>query len=207
MEQLNTGIEVLDRRLGGGIPAGSTVALVAPPSSSAELFLYELTASRQTMYLSTIRSAEAIRDALTATQAPTGDPTVHDLDRSQVLDQAKRAVGMLGEENGLIIDPVDPMEERDASRYGGFLNGLQTHLQNTKGYAVLHCLADEHSPVNRRMTLHAADIIFNLETDVRGSNLINRLTVPKNRSGRAISEEIKLELVDSVAVDTSRDIA
>ena len=56
VERLRTGIEVLDRKLDGGIPAGSIVALTADPASQAELFLYELTATRGTLYLSLDRT-------------------------------------------------------------------------------------------------------------------------------------------------------
>ena len=42
--RLKTGIDVLDRKLNGGLPAGCIVALTASPSSQAELLLYELTA-------------------------------------------------------------------------------------------------------------------------------------------------------------------
>lgn len=207
MATLETGIEVLDRRLGGGVPAGSTVALVAPPSSGAELLLYELTGARPTLYLSTVRSATAVRDALDATAAPTGDPTVAELVGGEVLDDANRAVGRLGDGQALLVDPVDPLESRQTGRYVRFLNDLQNQLQNTKGCAILHCLADDEHPPNRRLTLHAADVVFDLETEMRGNSLVTRLTVPKNRGGRAVTDEIKLELIDRVAVDTSRDIA
>lgn len=207
MTLLATGIDILDRRLDGGIPEGSVIALVAPPSSSAELLLYQLTAARQTLYLTTVRSAAAVRDALDTTRAPVGNPTVRELTAAEVLDQAHRAIGRVGEEAQLIVDPLDPIENREASRFVTFLNELQTQMQNTKGFAVLHCLHDGGDPTNRRLTLHAADIVFNLQMEVRGSNLVNRLTVPKNRGGRAINDEIKLELTEEVAVDTSRDIA
>lgn len=207
MPPLTTGIDVLDRRLGGGIPAGSIVALVAPPPSSAELLLYELTSSRETLYLSTVRSAAAVRDAFEATQAPTGDPVVKGLDGVEVLDQANRSVGRVEEDQTLIIDPFDPIEQREEPRVVTFLNDLQTHLQNTSSYAIVHCLKGRHRPEHRRLTLHAADIVLDIETEIRGSNLVNRLTVPKNRGGKAITEEIKLDLVDQVNVDTSRDIA
>jgi len=202
-----TGITVLDRRLDGGIPQGSVVALIAPPESNAELLLYQLTAARQTLYLTTIRSAAGVRDGFRMTKAPIGDPVIRELSAAEVLDQANRVISRINNEVILIIDPVDPIEERESSRYAYFLNELQTHMQNTGGFAVLHCLNDDHHPSNRRLTLHAADLIFNLETEVRGSNLVNRLTVPKNRGGRAINDEIKLELTEQVAIDTSRDIA
>ncbi len=207
MDVCKTGITVLDRQLDGGIPAGSVVALVAPPESNAELLLYQLTASRQTFYLTTVRSAAAVRDALSMTKAPIGKPMVRELTSAEVLDQANRAISRLNEDLTLIIDPIDPIEQRESSRYVNFLNELQTHMQNTGGFAVLHCLQDDDHPSNRRLTLHAADIIFNLDMSVRGSQLINRLTIPKNRGGTAITDEIKLELVEEVAIDTSRDIA
>lgn len=207
MALLETGIQILDRRLGGGVPEGSVVALVAPPASNAELLLYQFTSARPTLYMTTVRSSAAVRDAFRATEAPVGDPTIRELAEGEVLDQANRSIGRLKEDTTLIIDPADPMEQREQSRYINFLDNLQTHMQNTKGYAVLHCLDDPDRPENRRVTLHAADTVFNLETEVRGSNLVNRLTVPKNRGGQAITEEIKLELIDEVAVDTSRDIA
>lgn len=207
MSLRRTGIEVLDRRLDGGIREGSIIALVAPPESNAELFLYQLTAAHSTLYLSTVRSAPAVRDAFRMSPAPSGNPKIHALSNAEALDQANRAVGQLPEDATLIIDPIDPLEERSNSRYISFLNELQTHMQNTKGYAVLHCLADDATPDNRRLTVHSADVVFNLSMEVRGSDLVNRLTIPKNRGGRAITEEIKLELTEEVAVDTSRDIA
>lgn len=207
MDLLETGISVLDRQLGGGIPRGSVVALSAPPSSNAELLLYQLTSARPTLYMSTVRSAAAVRDGLRVTNAPIGDPTIRELAGAEVLDQANRAIGRISDDITLIIDPIDPIEEREHSRYTNFLNELQTHMQNTHGYAMLHCLSDGNAPEHRRLTLHAADIVFNLQMEVRGNQLVNRLTVPKNRGGKAITDEIKLELVDRVAVDTSRDIA
>ena len=75
-DRLRTGIDVLDRKLDGGIPAGSMVTLSAPPSSQAELFLYELTATRGTLWLSLNRTAEAVTDSVEATPTETGDPTV-----------------------------------------------------------------------------------------------------------------------------------
>jgi hypothetical protein len=47
----------------------------------------------------------------------------------------------------------------------------------------------------------------NLNIEVNGDRIENRLAVPKFRGGRALTDIIKLELAESVSIDTSRDIA
>jgi KaiC/GvpD/RAD55 family RecA-like ATPase len=74
--RLRMGIDVLDRKLDGGVPPGSIVAYVADPASQSELLLYELTAARRTLYLTTQRSTEAVEDALARSPATIGNPTV-----------------------------------------------------------------------------------------------------------------------------------
>lgn len=205
--RLETGIGVLDRKLDGGIPAGSIVALCASPASQSELLLYELTAARGTLYLTTQRSDQAVRDAIEESSTEVGSPTVRDIGGSEPLDQANRLIRALPEGANLIIDPVDELEMRERARYCNFLNEVQTHMVNTGSIAVLHCLDGHSTPENRSTTQHMADVVFQLDTDVRGSDLENRLSVPKFRGGKALMETIKLELSDQVDIDTSRDIA
>ena len=206
-KRLPTGITVLDRQLDGGVPAGSIVLLNADPASQSELFLHELSATRGTLYLTTVRSEHAVRDALDRTTARTGNPTIRDIGADAPLDHANRLVGALPEEANLIVDTLDPLESSDSARYRNFLNSVQTHMANTGGLAVLHGLTGRSVPENRDMTEHMADVVFDLETEVRGSEIVNRLAVPKFRGGRAPGETIKLKLEETVAVDTSRDIA
>lgn len=205
--RLRTGIDVLDRKLSGGIPPGSVVALVAPPASQAELLLYELTVPRQTLYLTAERSAEAVRDAFDRTNAPTGSPEVRRLDGEAPVDAAHRLVEALPEDSTLIVDPVDTLESQDLSRYRRFLNALQTAMVNTGGLAVLHCLDGLTPPPGRDNTVYMADVVFSLDTRISGESVENRLAVPKFRGGRALDETIKLELAERVQIDTSRDIA
>ncbi|ELZ34497.1 reca-superfamily ATPase possibly involved in signal transduction [Halogeometricum pallidum JCM 14848] len=205
-DRLTTGITVLDRELGGGIPAGSIVALLADPASQSELFLYELTAVRGTLYLTTVRSDQAVEDAIARTRTRTGSPTVRDVGGEAPLDVANKLVRDLPEGANLIVDIVDVLESNDPVRYRAFLNGLQTHMVNTGGLAVLHGMKGGE-PANRRYTEHMADVVFDLRTTVDGAEIENRLAVPKFRGGRAPEETIKLRLSDQVAVDTSRDIA
>ncbi len=205
--RLRTGIEVLDRKLAGGIPAGSIVALCAQPASQAELFLYELTATRGTLYLSLDRTGDAVTSSIQSSQTRTGEPTVRDITGDAPLDNASKLVSALPEESNLIIDPVDVLERQEPPRYRNFVNQLQNHIYNTGGLAVLHCLDGREVPNLRDTTEHMADIVFQLETRVNGDRIENRLAVPKFRGGQALSEVIKLELSETVDIDTSRDIA
>ncbi|MDL5361032.1 ATPase domain-containing protein [Halalkalicoccus sp. NIPERK01] len=205
--RLPTGIDVLDRKLSGGIPAGSVVALSAAPASQSELLLYELTAPRETLYLTTERSVEAVRDAFERTTAPTGTPEIEQVASDAPLDEVSRLVETVPNGATVIVDPVDALERRDPARYRRFMNGLQTAMVNTESVAVLHCLAGNDPPAGRDLTEYMADVVFSLETTISGESIENRLAVPKFRGGRALSETIKLELAERVRIDTSRDIA
>jgi KaiC/GvpD/RAD55 family RecA-like ATPase len=207
VERLPTGITVLDRQLDGGIPEGSIVLLVADPASQSELFLYELTTTRGTLYLTTVRSGTAVEDAIDRVPARVGNPTVRDIGGDAPLDNAHSLVRDLPEGANLIVDVMDPLERRDPQRFRGFLNELQTHLVNTKGLAVLHAMRGASIPKNRDYTTHMADVVFDLRTSIDGAEIENRLAVPKFRGGSALEETIKLNLTEDVSIDTSRDIA
>ena len=206
-ERLRTGIDVLDRKLDGGIPPGSIVALVAQPASQAELFLYELTATRGTLYISVDRTGDFVSTSIESAETRTGDPSVRDVGGEAPLDDAAKLISTLPQDSNLIIDPVDVLERQEPSRYRNFLNGLQNQISNTGSLAVLHCLDGNTVPPLRDTTEHMADIVFQLDTTVKGDRIENHLAVPKFRGGQALSDVIKLELSDQVDIDTSRDIA
>ncbi len=207
--RLSTGIDVLDRQLDGGIPTGSIVLFSADPASQSELLLYEVTAVRKTLYLTTIRSDQAVQDALDRTSRHTnvGEPTIRDIGVEAPLDQANKLMGTLTSESTLIIDSLDPLERQDPSRYRYFLNQLQTQMRNTESIAILHAMDGRSVPVLRDVTEHMADVVFELNTEIQGTEIVNRLSVPKFRGGRALDETIKLKLSSGVSIDTSRDIA
>jgi KaiC/GvpD/RAD55 family RecA-like ATPase len=208
VNRLRTGIDVLDRKLDGGIPEGSIVALTADPASQAELFLYELTATRGTLWLSLDRTATAVQTSIEQTSAETGDPTVRHISGEAPLDNAGKLVSALPETSNLIVDPLDVLEAQEPrSRFRAFMNDLQTHIVNTGSMAILHCLDGRDVAPLRDTTEHFADVIFQLDTTVVGDEVENRLAIPKFRGGRAPSDVIKLDLVEQVSIDTSRDIA
>jgi len=208
VNRLHTGIDVLDRKLGGGIPEGSIVALCAQPASQAELFLYELTATRGTLYLSLDRTAASVTTSIEQSPTETGDPTVRHISGEAPLDNAGKLVSALPETSNLIVDPLDVLESQEPpSRFRSFMNDLQNHIDNTGSLAILHCLDGRSVPPLRDTTEHFADVIFQLRTTTTNDEVENRLAIPKFRGGRAPTDIIKLDLVEEVSIDTSRDIA
>ena len=206
--RLRTGIDVLDRKLDGGLPAGSIVVLTAHPASQAELFLYELTATRGTLWLSLDRTSEAVTDSIQNTPTETGDPTVRHISGEAPLDNAGKLISALPETSNLIVDPLDVLESQEPpSRFRSFMNDLQNHIFNTDSLAILHCLDGRSVPPLRDTTEHFAHVVFDLHTDPRGDEVENRLAIPKFRGGKAPTDTIKLDLVEEVSIDTSRDIA
>jgi archaellum biogenesis ATPase FlaH len=205
--RLPTGIDVLDQRLGGGVPAGSIVALSAPPASQAELLLYEFTVPRETLYLTLDRTELGVSDSLRRTAVDTGTPTVQYVADDGRTDHAIELLGDLPERSTVVVDPHSAIEREGRSDFFEFMTQLRLHVIDTDSLAVLHCLDGQDISPLRDSTEHLADVIFELTTDAAGATVENRLAVPKFRGGRALTETLKLRLTDSVAVDTSRDIA
>jgi KaiC/GvpD/RAD55 family RecA-like ATPase len=206
-ERLRTGIDVLNRKLEGGLPVGSVVVLRGAPASQSELFLYELTNTRETLYLSFDRDERAVADGFSRTTAHAGEPTIQYVPDDAPFDRATRAIGTIPGEANVVLDPVDVLEDKKPARYRTFLNNLCARVTETGGLAVLHCLDGDRTNPLRDTTEHMADAVFHLETEIEGDTVSNRLAVPKLRGGRALAETVKLRLTDTVSIDTSRDIA
>lgn len=205
--RLQTGIEVLDRKLDGGLPPGCVVALTAQPASQSELILYELTAARGSLYISTARTDDAVRHAMEESKTDSGNPTVRHVSSDSPLEEAEKLVGALPDGANLIIDPMDILEGGDRDEYLAFLNRLKERMIETGSIAFLHCLKGDGRPPNRDATEHLADAVFDLSTSVDGMEIENLLAIPKYRAGGAPVETIKLQLSEAVEIDTSRDIA
>lgn len=206
-ETLETGIEVLDRKLDGGIPAGRVVALSASPTSQSELFLYEMAAVRPTTYLTTERTVADVEDALKQTGTDTDGVDVHRVSPAAPLSEARSAIEELPAESTLIVDPVRLLESTDSERYRSFVNDLKARIDETDGVALLHCLDGRDTPSQRDRTEYLVDIVFSLSTEVRGGTLQNDLAIPKFRGGEALPESIDLDLTADVTIDVSRKIA
>ncbi|GAB7017640.1 DUF7125 family protein [Halostagnicola bangensis] len=205
--RLETGIDALDRALGGGLPTGSVVAYRADAASQSELLLYELTSARRTLFLTTERSVDGVLRTIESTRADVGRPTVRSISDGDSLEEVSQLIEAFPNESNVVIDTVDLLEYAETAAYVEFLNRLDEQLCETDSLAFLHCLKGPDEPDNRTRTEHCADAVFDLRTDCSGAELENHLSIPKLRCGGQPTEAIKLEFTDGVEIDTSRDIA
>ena len=206
-DTVSTGVPTLDRKLGGGIPSGTLVALLAEPASQAELFLSAIARQRETVYLTPERTPTAVSTALRERHGDCDGVAVTALDRDAPVADATQYVERLPEESLLVVDPVGPLERVDPGQFRTFLTALRAQLSRTDSVAVLHGLKHEGEPTQRHRTEYMADLVFDVVTDADAGDMETLLLVPKFRGGAALTEPVRIELTDRIAVDTSRDIA
>jgi len=204
--RLSTGIDVLDRELGGGVPAGTVVAYEAPPASQGS---YCCTNSPSRARRCTSPPTARNRPSATPSRRRTRrrGPQFGYIPGADSLENARRAFRSVPEESTVVIDPADALERADRGRYENFLNELGNHMRNVGGVAVLHCLDTDHEGPLRGTTEHMVDVVFQLQVEENSGEVETTLTVPKFRGGSALDAPIKLNLRERVQVDTSRDIA
>lgn len=204
--RLETGIELLDRKLNGGVPVGSLTALSAPPASQAELLLYELATIRPTLYLTLFRPADDIKNTLAEYAYNNAEITIEPIDPHDPIDEILEHSQQLDNHATLVIDPIEILEQLPVTEYWDFLIELKEHIAEADGTGVLYCLHGHQLPPRRDLTEYMADIVFRMSTERTGESIENDLTVPKFRGDRAIEDVIKLSLTTDVEVDISRNI-
>lgn len=194
--RLPTGVAPLDRELNGGVPPGTVVTMHADPNSQSELLLYELTAERGTLYLTTERRPQILREDLKTSMADAGSPTIRYLEGERLLAEATELVGRLPDGANLIIDTMDTLERTPRQEYLEFLNHLTETIRETGSVALLHCLCGESTPANRPSTEHFSDMVFDIQTETGLDELTQSLVIPKSRSERVPVEPIELDLTE-----------
>lgn len=204
-DRLATGIDVLDSTLGGGIPAGSVVALTADVASQTEHLLYAMTATRGTLYLSTERSASNVERAIDRSSVETGKPTIRRLDGEDPLEHALEMIEKLPAGANLIVDPIDRLEAVDGERYLSFLNAVANRMVETDGMTIFHCLGAASESANRRSTKHVADAVFDVHTTTPGWDVdVNQyLSVSKYRFDSSLVNTVGLD--GELATETARE--
>lgn len=212
-DRLSMGLDALDEHLDGGPRPGTLVALTAPPASQAGGLFYALMRQRPTLYITTLRNEDAVRDELEYALEDEVEYTIRSVGSKNPLRNVNRAietadtVGTAGSERNIVIDTMNPLERSGKyDRYIDLLNAIKTYLLDAGGIAMCLCTELEREPELRDVTLTISDLVMDLGVVSDKSTVENHLTVPKFRSREAVEEVIKLKLGREALVDTSRNL-
>jgi KaiC/GvpD/RAD55 family RecA-like ATPase len=181
---LSTGVGLLDRALGGGVPPRHLVALSAVPRAQSEPLLYAMAAANRTRYLSTLRPAAEVEDAIRASVDTSGAAIdVRRVDGDAVLSDPTEYLQGLDQHSLVVIDPTTELEQGDRERYRDFLDTCKRALRNTDSVGLLHCHENTPSVLRRDMTLARADQVWDVRVDVCEGEVRTCLGVTKYRGG------------------------
>ncbi len=212
-DRLSMGLDALDDHLGGGPRPGTLVSLTAPPASQAGALFYALMRQRPTLYISTLRREDAVRDELEHVLEDDVEYTIRPVGTQNPLRNVNRAIeeadpgGQAGRERNIVIDTMNPLERTGKhDRYIDLLNAIKTYLLEAGGVAMCHCTELGRQPELRDVTLTISDLVLDLGVVADKSTVENHLIVPKFRSRDVVEEVIKLKLGREALVDTSRNL-
>lgn len=231
---LSTGISVLDRSIGGGLPCGSLTYVSADPSCMAEIFLYQFTQSRRTYYFTTSRRPKYVLRDIVNLNFDTKNITFIDVYSEYYLKSSDEMADIVGndhadtkllefvEHNLKNIRNDDQRGEINLvfDNFSFFMNlrvnpGLLRRMMNiiyevskeTDALTYLYGLKGSHPENIENEILNAADVIFEISLDRGADKMVNKLAVPKMRGMLPTVEVIKFKICDGVQIDTSKDIA
>ncbi len=234
-QQLNrtTGIAILDRTLGGGLPSGSVVYIYADAKSMAEVFLYQFTQARKTYYFSNERRpAYVLRDIKNFGFKSEGI-TFIDIYSEYYITPHGEMVDNVGNEfvDAKIVEfteynlkKIMADEVKDLNlifdSFSFYLNlnvnpGILKRLinviyeltKNLNCVTFLYGLKDTHEKTLENEILKSCDVIFDVELEKNSDKISNKLSIPKIRGRVPTSEMIKFRVGDGVQIDTTKDIA
>ena len=233
-EILSSGIYVLDRSIGGGIPGGSVVYISATTKSMSEVFLYQFTQSRKTYYFCTERRPKYVQQDIANMNFDTSQIVFVDVYGSYFMSPQGEMIDIGG--NGFMDAKIVEFmeynlksilsEETDGEiniivdTFTFFMNlnlnsGIIRRLMNiiyettkeTGGLTFLYSLKDSHDQKLENEIVNTCDAIFDVDLEKTGDKIISKLSIPKIRGMTPTAEMIKFKIGEGIQIDTSRDIA
>lgn len=198
----------LDRRIGGGIPTGTLLALVAPAASQSEVLLHQFAGARPFHYVSTTcPDPDELRATVAAHVDDPSEGTFAYVDPEEALADPETLAGDVSPESYLVLDTADAFEQAGSrTEYLSFLNALKRRVGERDAVCVLHCLEGATPHGRRALTQKRADHVWQLKVTVLSESIRTQLLVTKARRSHALTEAIPLVLTDRVRVDTTRNI-
>ncbi len=175
----STGVTALDDLLGGGVPGGGLVALLADPGSPAERLLYAASAANRSRYLTTLRPPAEVRDGLAAHGA--GETTVAAVSGDDLLSGPEQHLSALDEGSLLVVDPVTDAEQGGRDAYRDLLEAVKRALRATESVGLLYCPRTTPPTLRRDLTLGLADHVWSLSVERTRATTEPRLWVSRAR--------------------------
>ncbi len=229
----STGIEVLDRTLGGGLPSGSVTYIYADAKSMAEVFLYQFTQARKTYYFSNERRSQYVLHDIGNFGFKTSDIVFVDIYSEYYFTAHGEMVDNVGNEfvDAKIVEFTEYNLKRILAEgeediniifdtFSFYLNlkvnpGLIKRLiniiyettKNLNCLSFLYGLKDSHQKNLENEILKSCDVIFDVELEKTSDKISNRLSIPKIRGRIPTIEMIRFKVGDGVQIDTTKDIA
>ncbi len=226
----STGIDILDKKLDGGLPEGSLVCIYANPISMPEVFLYQFATVVKTYYFTTSRPAEYVKDnivnlGLSADKVEFidvfsqyymndyGQFVVVDAYRDkEVFDFMDRHLNRIletKEKYNVIIDTFSFFLRLDVpiGMKEWLINKLYVHSKQSNNIYYIYMMKNVHPPDIVNMVLDISDVIFDIDTERLGDRMSSKLAIPKIRNKTPMLETFKFYISEGVQIDTSRDIA
>jgi archaellum biogenesis ATPase FlaH len=228
-EKLSTGIEELDRELSGGIEPGNLVSVIAGPATQSEALFHELIEQRPSLYLSTLREAEAVEQSLSGLSDELFIKDVLGERRMEreslkeitgtrgysmsigtadgVLDTVYETIDQIDRRMNVVLDPINPLEETDErGAYRDVLNKFKSKTLETGSMGVLHCITLEDAPPLRDVTLAISDVVIEIDLVSLTNEMQYKLAIPKNRGGSPMLDETTIKFDKEVWIDDTRNI-
>ena len=229
-----TGIFVLDRSMGGGLPERSLVYFSADSRSMSEVFLYQFTQARKTYYFTTSRRPKYIQNDIANLNFDTSNISFIDVYSEYYLTPFGEMIDTVGNEyvDAKIIEFTEynlknilneSMNEDINIIFDNFsfymnLNvnlGLLKRLTNilyetTKEVdclTYLYGLKGSHPENVENDILNSSDVIFDVALERTADKMTSMLAIPKIRGMVPNTEMIKFKVGEGVQIDTSKDIA
>ena len=225
-----TGIEILDKKLDGGLPEGSLVCIYANPISMPEAFLYHFASVTKTYYFITSRPAEYVRNNMENMGFSTDNVEFIDIFSQYYMNEYGQFVIIDSYRDKEIYDFVDVQLNKILEKGGTFnvifdtisfflklevpigmkewlVNKLYVHAKQTNNIYCIYLMKGVHPTNVVNMVLDLADVIFDVVTEVKGDRVVSKLSIPKIRDKKPMLETFKYFISEGVQIDTSRDIA
>lgn len=229
-----TGIFVLDRSLGGGLPERSLVYFSADSRSMSEVFLYQFTQARKTYYFTTSRRPKFIQKDIENLNFDVSNISFVDIYSEYYLTQFGEMVDTIGNEyvdakiiefteynlKNIMNESINEDINIIIDNFSFYMNlnvnlGMIKRLTNilyetTKEMdclTYLYGLKKSHPEKVENDILNTADVIFDVALERSADSMTSMLAIPKIRGMVPNSEMIKFKVGDGVQIDTSKDIA